>query len=342
MTFPEDLESAWNEVASPTAVQAMAGRLAPDVDPELGITLAVDHMGLRHLLIPATEETKAPRRLVTKGLTASVEELKVGAEDPRWFLDVACADASMNANFSVVATEIVSSLVDDPTDPTRTLSDILARWRWFWSAPPAGMSEEAMVGLFGELWFLERWLGGCSDAALTAWRGPVGDRHDFTATAMSVEVKATRVRSDGSALHRVSTLEQLEDPQQGVLHVFSLRVRPDVLATHSLVASIDRLRQSVANRPELLATLDERLGRAGYSPAHRDKYAGTFRVVAEELYRVAEGFPRLTSDSFLGGVPAGVERIQYSIDLTAGQPWLIALAPAEDAAVEMRDGLLSS
>ncbi len=197
-----------------------------------------------------------------------------------------------------------------------------------------------MIGLFAELWFLEYWLGGADEQTIAAWRGPFGDRHDFKWPAASVEVKGTSVRSDGAADHRISTLDQLEDAAQGKLYLFSLRVRPDTLAAHSLVASVDRIRQKLQASPGLLVMFDELLGRAGYSPAHREKYAGTLRVVAEELYEVTDSFPRLTATSFANGVPAGINDITYTLDLAACQQWLVATSPAK--APELRRSMSSA
>ncbi len=339
MTSAADLEVAWSEISTPTTVGVFAGRLAPDLDVTLGVNLALDHTGLRHLLIPIDADAEPPPKPAAQGLEVTIEELKVGSAPARHFVDVACGDESMHHNFAVVSTEIVTALAESHGDPLAGIKQILARWRWFWSAPPSGLSDEAMVGLFGELWFLEYWLGGPSEGGLHAWAGPRGDRHDFKWPNASVEVKATRVRSDGAAQHRISTLDQLDDPEQGALFLFSLRVRPDTIAGHSLVASVDRIRTSVEGRPDLLVLFDELLGRAGYSPAHRDKYETTFRVVAEGLYRVGEGFPRLTASSFVDGVPSGIDKIQYSLNLAACHPWLEAKAASDAPAQELRHSL---
>jgi hypothetical protein len=69
----------------------------------------------------------------------------------------------------------------------------------------------------------------------------------------------------------------------------------------------------------------------GYSPAHRDLYDAPFRVVAEELYRVNDGFPRLTASMLDGDVPAGVDSIAYTVDLAACMPWRVATAPGSES-----------
>jgi hypothetical protein len=64
----------------------------------------------------------------------------------------------------------------------------------------------------------------------------------------------------------------LGHPTGRVLYLFSLRAIPDAVGQHSLVRSIDRLRAELGSQPDALGAFDERIARAGYSPAHRDRY----------------------------------------------------------------------
>lgn len=71
------------------------------------------------------------------------------------------------------------------------------------------------------------------------------------------------------------------------------------------------------------------LARVGYSPAHADRYrAMTFQTIDERMYRVGNGFPRLTPASFVGGVPVGVERIEYEINLGSAEALCVARHPS--------------
>jgi len=52
-------------------------------------------------------------------------------------------------------------------------------------------------------------------------------------------------------------------------------------------------------------------------------------VVDERLYRVGEGFPRISVGSMAQGVPPGVERIEYVINLEGSTDLVIARSPEE-------------
>jgi hypothetical protein len=324
-----DLEPRWREIETPHG-GALAGKAAPDLH-HLGVMLAVDHAGLRHLLVPAAPGDALPNLPQTRGLEISVDEMQVGDAPARWYFDVACRDPTVHANFTTLSAEVVATLVEDPSNPRRSLEQILDRWRWFWGTAPGALTDEEALGLFGELWFLEYWVG-LDSGTLTAWRGPLGDRHDFKWPEASVEVKATRTRSDGAAEHRISNLDQLEDPERGDLFLFSLRVTADPIANHSLSSSVERIRAALSTTAEDLHRFDDLIGQAGYTPADRDRFSNPLRVVAEELYTVAEGFPRVRRSSFIDGIPPGVDNIVYTLDLGACQPWLVASRPVDKAA----------
>src|SRR5680860_181361 len=320
----------WSEIEVPSVSGQMGGRLVPGLE-DAGVLLAIDDHGLRHVLIEVEEGQKPPKWGGTRGLEVVVEELQVADRPPQLYIDVSCRDTSMNENFSGLAKEICDGLVADRDNVRPVLESILERWRWFWGNLPQDLSEELAVGLFGELWFLEYWMKPITADVLRTWSGPARDRHDFKWPAASVEIKSTRVRTDGAAKHRISNLDQLEDPEEGDLHLFSLRVTDDPIGLHSLSASVDRIRADLAADPALLHEFDEHLVQYGYTPAEETHSQRRLRVVAEELYRVEEGFPRLIRGTFLNGVPNGVDGINYTLDLAACEPWRVATAPGSES-----------
>ncbi|HEC11390.1 MAG TPA: PD-(D/E)XK motif protein, partial [Acidimicrobiales bacterium] len=225
-----------------------------------------------------------------------------------------CTDPTINPTFAVLADELVAEVRAAP-DPREAVLAVLNRWRWFWSNRPGPLSETEALGLFAELWFLHRWL--TFPDSVVWWRGPLGDRHDFVHPDISVEVKATAVRTDGPATHRITHLDQLDDPESGELQLFSLTAIPDRLATNSLTHLVEHLTSAAVGTPQE-NTWRERLEAARWHPAHADRYRNPLRVVTEELYRVDDAFPRITRASFPGGQPPlGVDGVTYTIDLAS-------------------------
>ena len=124
-------------------------------------------------------------------------------------------------------------------------------------------------------------------------------------------------------MHAVQHLEQLADAESGDLYLFSLRLGRDALAANSLGGLVDAATTALSEDPVTRAELQSKLGRRGYTPAARDQSAVSYRVLEESLYQVTEGFPRLTSNSFPGGLPAGVTGVSYQLDMNACVDWRV-------------------
>jgi len=157
----------------------------------------------------------------------------------------------------------------------------------------------------------------------------VGSRHDFQWPEHSVEVKAATRRADGAILHRIHHLDQLADPEQGQLLLFSLVVVRDQLAHNTLPDLVDRIGASLHTEPHAHDEFLSKLGLRGYSPAYAQRYSTPYRIVGERLYSVGQGFPRLTIASFSDGLPDGVTDVSYVIDMAVCGQWLVASSPDE-------------
>lgn len=319
-------ETSWFEIERwlPSYGRLNANRVNADTD----MFLAVDHDGNRHalLFLGNTEEAFADER--SRGLTVHGRQLEVEGEAERLFLDITCTDRNGKDAFNLVVSEILRHLMAG-TEPINAVKITLARWRRFWgSAPGNGLSSDEVLGLFGELWFMLVWLAPYGLTNICRWVGPLGGRNDFQWPGFSIEVKTTG--SIRGHIHRINGLDQLDPPEGGELFLFSLRVREEATSSNSLTALIERIGNLLISEPELMELFEDRLARAGYSPVHAERYSQTrFRVVGERLYRVSVGFPRLSVASFCDGLPRGVERVEYEINLETCPELYIGRSPGE-------------
>jgi hypothetical protein len=221
------------------------------------------------------------------------------------------------------------------SDPRTGVLRALERWRSFWSVDPSGLTREEVLGLFGELWFMTRWMGPVSRTVVERWQGPSGARHDFQWEMASIEAKAATASSRG-VVHEISSLDQLDDPETGSLYLFSLQVADDVLAANTLPVLIDRIYSDISADEDAQRIFSERLADARYKPADAERYTRKLRVVREDLYQIDGSFPRLTHSTFSAGLPAGIQDVSYTLDLAACAPWRIASAPSDVAARFLR------
>jgi hypothetical protein len=191
------------------------------------------------------------------------------------------------------------------------LSDILAGRK--------GLSLEEQIGLFGELVVLlslERHIGAAD--AVTAWRGPSGEEHDFGLEDTDLEVKTTMTER---RRHWISGLTQLTPTGDRDLHLLSLQITSPGLGEG---ASLTDLVETVRSFPDVpTRRMDELLDRAGW----RDWYSGLYDArwqlrTHPELYVVDDNFPALTA-SRVDAVMPDVSRLldlHYRIDLEGLEP----------------------
>lgn len=299
----------------------------PGVD---GAFLAVDHEGARHLLLGVDSDIEPVTDERSRGIRALTRPLSVQGQPQRHFVDIICTAISGQGVFNLVATVILGQ-VEHGAAATDAVRSTLSRWRRFWGAAPAGgLTGEEIRGLFGELWFLAVWLLPHGKDHVAHWLGPTGTRHDFQWPQLAVEAKATT--SVRGHVHRINGLDQLDPPADGRLLLFSLRMREEATASNTLLTLIDTITTAIADDGQALDGFESRLVQAGYSPLEADRYAEIrFRVINERLYEIGEGFPRLSLTSFVGGLPSGVERVDYEINLDACPDAMIATSPTRFA-----------
>jgi len=325
-----EITGVWDQIRHPGAEQ-LQGRIAPG---STNVWLALDPAGLRHILVDAPGVIVGRSLGTTKGLTAATAELNVAGRATTGYVDITCLDPTLDDTFAAVAADLIRATAARPDDTVGAVERTLDAWRWFWGVD-SGLTGEQATGLFGELWFLLRWAPW--PTAIANWVGPSGAVHDFASPEISVEVKTTRIRTDGRAIHRITNLDQLADPDTGHLYLFSLQLMPDSLAANTLPSLVNQARQRLADHPGHAAAFLEKLAQSRYNPAHADRYHQTYRIIAEEIYAVAGGFPRLTRDTFARGLPQGIDNLSYTLDLACCADHLVADSHHRDGAEPIHD-----
>lgn len=336
MTSTNPLDDAWQALDPPTPPDHWSGVRAPALPPDSPIYLAIDRDEIRHLLVAIPVESPPVRQHSTRGLDVATQQLSVAGGGSQTYITLACLQPELYPTFNAVAGDVIAEVAKDPPDARRAVLRSLDRWRWFWSSEAAALARDAALGLFAELWFMDRWLRPMVAETIRGWTGPLRARHDFQWSAFSVEVKATSTRRRGGVVHRIQNLDQLADPEQGDLYLFSLHVVDDALAANTLPRLVQRLVNELRDDPEGTRLFSERLEAVGYSAAHEEDYQRPFRVLAEALYRVDHDFPRLTTDSFPEGLPAGLDNVSYSLNLAVCEKWLVASSPEDPGVAFLR------
>ena len=306
----------WDKLeAAPPPGQRFSTRIAlPDVSGD--VHLAIDAAKRRYVLvrIPSGEPDQITER-ASRGIAVCTVEGAFGALQLEKFVQIECLDSSGHSSLDGVVREIVDALAAGASIGTvRLVQNVLAKWRRFWGSIHQGvMPKEEQLGLFGELWFLHHWMRpavGTARAAAT-WRGPVSARNDFESAKFAVEVKTS---SRVEPIYTINGLEQLLEPEGGVLLLFALSVREEASGTESLPNLVQAIKGELSDDYASLSMFESMLYASKYEDEHAAEYAKlVLRVRNQYLYRVGPGFPRLVPDSISGGLPAGIATLTYQI-----------------------------
>jgi hypothetical protein len=177
------------------------------------------------------------------------------------------------------------------------------------------LSSDREVGLFGELMVIDclvSTLGGTQ--AVTSWRGPNGDEHDFDLGSGDLEVKSTLSEK---RVHWISSLSQLEPTPGRTLWLLSMQLTTGLGEALTIADIVARLQSRLVG-PDL-----EAFAKKLYSVGWRDKYRATmrrrFRMRSRPLILPVDAeFPALTPDRVMaaGMSLARLREISYSIDVS--------------------------
>ena len=296
------------------------------------VFIAVDAAQRRYTLVripdgePCSISERTSRGIAIQTVEMTIDDSgKVGV-----FVEVACLEQSGYAALDIVTLELIEALSAGASiGRVRLVQSVLTKWRRFWSGVAQSLlSREQQLGLFGELWFLSRWLLPSigAERAVAMWRGPVGARNDFEHPGWAIEVK-TSGKLDGS--HQIHGLEQLLAPAGTELLLFSLLVRDESSGVETLPQVVREVRGALGGDHVILSQFEGMLAASGFDDSHQAEYDKVkLRIRGQGLYRLDEGFPRLIPSSVPSGLPPGVSNVTYELRLDAAGQWLIGETPS--------------
>lgn len=180
----------------------------------------------------------------------------------------------------------------------------------------AGLSVDEQRGLVGELAFLRYLaLGIGVEAAVEAWRGPMGAAKDFELLGSCVEVKALRAAS--KPMVSISSEDQLADVDKCRMFLHVMNVASAILPEgHSLHDHVRMTADLCEREGNGSSNFEDTLFATGYDP--ENPYDERRWVVgSSQTFEIVRGFPRLDRSS----IPIGVEHVRYAIALDSCQPF---------------------
>ncbi|NMI54270.1 MULTISPECIES: PD-(D/E)XK motif protein [unclassified Streptomyces] len=281
------------------------------------VQIALDARGDRHLLLPVARDEEVREDLRSAHVRITRERLTVDGR-VRHYADLVCHRDDFGDLFDDVVSEVLERVATDGTHPSWTCRQVLDAWREMFQGRGGRLAVSEQRGLFGELTVLRHLLVGEEFLRPTqVWTGPDRQPHDFRLPGWSLEVK-TLGRS-GSQVE-IHGLDQLAPPPSGQLTLVLVRLVEDPSGT-----SLPELAERVVAAAGDSRGVIEQLAKAGYSAADAELY-GSLRYGPPQLLGLAvdADFPALTHASLLGGLPAGIEAVRYTLDVSDRLPGALA------------------
>ncbi|MGG0217671.1 PD-(D/E)XK motif protein [Bacillus mycoides] len=296
-------------------------RLEPIYFQKPFILIGVDLLNLqRRIYVDITNETWDEDQLKSfpkwRGIDIGQEYFaKIGPLKDKNFLVISQIVEDGEEIFERVLQNLVDHILVEVDSPLYTVVyEVLDRWHNFFKRKwNSRLNPEEEMGLFGELYYINKWLEKFPDEPpliIKDWKGPLKNRIDFVSKNSGVEIKtvAPKIRNE----IKISNEKQLElNPVTDKLFLFVLKVEVNDAVGKSLQSIIEVIDEQLIERaPSLAVKFKDLLLEVGVMS---EEYDENYFFVHEELaYLVNADFPKLTSEN----LPIGITNVSYAIDLS--------------------------
>jgi hypothetical protein len=185
-------------------------------------------------------------------------------------------------------------------------------------ATRGGLSLEQQVGLFGELLTLLAVVDELGpETAISTWRGPASEEHDFGLPNCDLEIKTTLAEKRA---HWISHLTQLVPTGGRPLYLASIQLTTAAVGAGWSLPSLVRQARNVAGIP--VEALNTFLGKARFRDVDSDLYSTHWALRSSPaFFRVTSRFPAITPASLQASVPEfhRIVEVRYRVDLSGMQ-----------------------
>ncbi len=228
-------------------------------------------------------------------------------------LNLVLVDKQFKDVFDTLIADVLAAVINETDIKVilKNYSNRLIKWQsLFERFKQQGLTPEEQRGLFGELFFLRKFLQANSDFQniVSSWIGSEKQIRDFQFGRWSVEVKTTH-GNNHQKIH-ISSERQLDTTNMDnlYLHHLSLEVRQQ--SGETLNQLVDSVIEILSTDFTALNRFRNKLIEGSYFDHHRLLYADVGYFIRQEIfYQVENTFPRIEERD----IRNGVGDVKYSI-----------------------------
>ena len=215
--------------------------------------------------------------------------------------------------FSVLCEDLIANIATETNEKqlVKTLLNRFEKWKsLFTKIASEGLLPEEQRGLFGELYFIRKFLQHNQNysAVLNTWVGPASEVRDFQMGNWALEVKTTHGNNHQKI--QISSERQLDTTHLDKLFLYHLsleKIQESGETLNQIIASINNLLNADTIA---LNRFKSKLYEAGYFEQHFAFYDSIGYFIRQDNFYIVENeFPRIQENE----IRSGVGDVKYSI-----------------------------
>ncbi len=318
------IDTIWEELEEDESFKTglLYKRYSAKVKPDVFVALKAPEK-LRCISFLISSSLNLDTNQLNKIRDIKLEVLNDGINLNKQFLLILLLNAQHKDIFSTLCQDLVwgvSEIIDENILIDKLIERLIKWQSLFEKLGPQGLSDDAQRGLFGELFFLRKYLLNSSDSVkcINTWMGPEKSIQDFQYSNWAVEVKTTHGKNHQKIY--VNSERQLDDSIIPNIFLFHLSLDIRMGYGESLNFIIEDIFTILYEKPLATNLLKFKLIESSYFEIHKTLYDDKgYTVRQENIYSVIGDFPRITEKQIM----TGVGDVKYSIILTESESWRI-------------------
>ena len=218
--------------------------------------------------------------------------------------------------FSVLCEDLIANIATETNEKqlVKTLLNRFEKWKsLFTKIASEGLSSEEQRGLFGELYFIRKFMQRNQNysAVLNTWVGPANEVRDFQMGNWAMEIKTTHGNNHQKI--QISSERQLDVTHLEKLYIYHVSLEKAQESGETLNQIVSSITNLLASDTIALNRFRSKLYEAGYFEQHLLLYdtVGYF-IRQDTFYSVEAAFPRIQENE----LRSGVGDVKYSIILS--------------------------
>lgn len=235
--------------------------------------------------------------------------------------------------FAVLCEDLIASIADEANE-RKIIREVLNRFeKWkslFNKIGLQGLKPEEQRGLFGELYFLRKFLQVNYDflSVVSTWSGTEKQIRDFQSGTWAVEVKTTHGNNHQKV--QISSERQLDTKNLEDLFLYHLSLEQQQNSGETLNDIVDSVIDILRAETIALNKFKSKIYEVGYFDLQRNLYETIgYHIRQDVFYKVEKDFPRIEEND----IRIGVGDVKYSIILSQCTPFLISESEVFDTII---------